>query len=103
MMKMPMRILENGKKITVEVTFFGNMRKTFPKAGYRPHFVISSSDYYMGIVFTEFEDHIFDKPLLAEIITLYENIDYSSLKEGIYVEVREGANTVGKAKILKEI
>lgn len=76
----------------------------FPAAGYRPHFSLPGSHYLMGIVFLVFfGDCLLDSPVIAEVETLYDGVDYSALMAGQLVEVREGPGIVGHGVIMDKL
>ncbi len=88
----------------VKVNFFESKRKTLPllQKGYRPHLKISGDDEYLGVVFVDSDDFIYDKEILAVITTIYEGVGYHKLKVGEKFEILEGANIVGAGEVLEE-
>lgn len=52
--------------------------------------------------FIDGEDVIFDKPIQANALPVYETVDYSPLQAGTEFFIMEGGNIVGEG-IVKEI
>ena len=91
--------------ISCTVTFFSKKRTSPPNLNYGmyyPHIVIKGTEEYLGINFIDGEDVIFDKSIQANVLPVYENVDYSSLQEGTEFLIMEGSNIVGEG-IVKEI
>ena len=91
--------------ISCTVTFFSKKRKTPPNLNnglYYPHFVIKGTEEYLGINFIDGEDVIFDKQIGANVLQVYETVDYSALQAGAEFLIMEGGNAVGEG-IVKEI
>ena len=92
------------------VTFFSKKRRTPPNLNngkYCPHLIIKGSEQllgvnFLGINFIDGEDVIFDKPIQANALPVYETIDYSALQAGTEFFIMEGGNIVGEG-IVKEI
>ena len=87
------------------VTFFSKKRRTPPNLNngmYYPHFVIKGTEEYLGINFIDGEDVIFDKQIGANVLPVYETVDYSALQAGAEFLIMEGGNVVGEG-IVKEI
>ena len=87
------------------VTFFSKKRRTLPNLNngmYYPHLVIKGTEEYLGINFIDGEDVIFDKPIQANALPVYETVDYSALQVGTEFLIMEGGNIVGEG-IVKEI
>ena len=87
------------------VTFFSKKRRTLPNLNngmYYPHFVIKGTEEYLGIKFIDGEDVIFDKQIGANVLPVYETVDYSALQAGAEFLIMEGGNIVGEG-IVKEI
>ena len=91
--------------ISCIVTFFRKKRRTSPNLNngkYYPHLVIKGSEQQLGVNFIDGEDVIFDQPIRANALPLYETIDYSDLQAGIEFLIMDGGNVVGEG-IVKEI
>lgn len=91
--------------ISCTVTFFTEKRRTPPNLNngkYYPHLVIKGSDQLLGVNFIDGEDVIFDQPIRANALPLYETIDYSDLQAGTEFLIMDGGNVVGEG-IVKEI
>ena len=87
------------------VTFFSKKRRTPPNLNngkYCPHLVIKGSDQLLGVNFIDGEEVIFDKPIGANALPLYETVDYSALKAGTEFLIMERGNIVGEG-IVKAI
>ena len=87
------------------VTFFSKKRRTPPNLNngmYYPHFVIKGTEEYLGINFIDGEDVIFNKPIQANALPVYETVDYSAIQAGTEFFIMEGGNIVGEG-IVKEI
>lgn len=69
---------------------------------YYPHIVIKGTAEYLGINFIDSEDVIFDKQIGANVLPVYETVDYSALQAGAEFLIMEGGNVVGEG-IVKEI
>ena len=69
---------------------------------YYPHIIIKGTEEYLGINFIDGEDVIFDKPIQANALRVYETVDYSALQAGTEFFIMEGGNIVGEG-IVKEI
>lgn len=71
--------------ISCTVTFFSKKRRTSPNLNngmYYPHIVIKGTEEYLGINFIDGEDVIFDKPIQANALPVYETVDYSAIQAG---------------------
>ena len=72
--------------ISCIVTFFSKKRRTSPPnlnyGMYYPHIVIKGTEEYLGINFIDGEDVIFDKPIQANALPVYETVDYSAIQAG---------------------
>ena len=91
--------------ISCTVTFFSKKRRTplnLNNGKYCPHLVIKGSDQLLGVNFIDGEDVIFDKPIRANALPLYETVDYSALQAGTEFLIIEGSTIVGEG-IVKEI
>lgn len=87
------------------VTFFSKKRRTPPNLNngiYYPHFVIKGTEEYLGINFIDGEEVIFDQQIGANVLPVYETVDYSALQAGTEFFIMEGGNIVGEG-IVKEI
>ena len=87
------------------VTFFSKKRRTPPNLNngmYYPHFVIKGTEEYLGINFIDGEEVIFDQQIGANVLPVYETVDYSALQAGAEFLIMEGGNVVGEG-IVKEI
>ena len=69
---------------------------------YYPHFVIKGTEEYLGINFIDGEEVIFDQQIGANVLPVYETVDYSALQAGTEFFIMEGGNIVGEG-IVKEI
>ena len=84
------------------VTFFSKKRGTPPNLNngkYCPHFVIKGSNQLLGVNFIDGEDVIFDKEIGANVLPLYETVDYSALQGGTEFLIMEGSNIVGEGVV----
>ena len=91
--------------ISCTVTFFSKKRRTPPNLNngmYYPHIVIKGTEEYLGINFIDGEDVIFDKPIQANALPVYETVDYSAIQVDAEFLIMEGGNIVGEG-IVKEI
>ena len=87
------------------VTFFSKKRRTPPNLNngkYCPHLVIKDSEQLLGVNFIDGEDVIFNRPIRANALPLYETVDYSTLQAGTEFLIMEGSTIVGEG-IVKEI
>ena len=88
--------------ICCTVTFFSKKRRTPPNLNngmYYPHFVIKGSNQLLGVNFIDGEDVIFDKEIGANVLPLYETVDYSALQGGTEFLIMEGSNIVGEGVV----
>ena len=91
--------------ICCTITFYSKKRKTPPNLNngkYCPHLVIKGYDQLLGVNFIDGEEVIFDKPIRANALPVYETVDYSALQAGTEILLMEGGNVVGEG-IVKEI
>ena len=91
--------------ICCTVTFFSKKRRTslnLNNGKYYHHLVIKGTEEYLGINFIDGEDVIFDKPIQANALPVYETVDYSAIQAGTEFLIMEGGNIVGEG-IVKEI
>ena len=94
-----------GFTICCIVTFFSKKRTSPPNLNYGmyyPHIVIKGTEEYLSINFIDGEDVIFDKPIQANALPVYETVDYSAIRAGTEFFIMEGGNIVGEG-IVKEI
>ena len=91
--------------ISCTVTFFSKKRTSPPNLNngmYYPHIVIKGTEEYLGINFIDGEEVIFDQQIGANVLPVYETVDYSALQAGTEFFIMEGGNIVGEG-IVKEI
>ena len=91
--------------ICCTVTFFSKKRRTPPNLNngkYYPHLLIKGSERLLGVNFIDGEDVIFDQPIRANVLPLYETVEYSDLQAGTEFFIMEGGNVVGEG-LVKEI
>lgn len=91
--------------ISCTVTFFSKKLANPPNlnsGNYSPQIIIKGSDEHLEINFIDGEDVIFDQPVRANALPLYETVDYSALQAGTEFFIMEGGNIVGEG-IVKEI
>ena len=91
--------------ICCTITFFSKKRRNPPNLNngkYCPHLVIKDSEQLLGVNFIDGEDVIFNRPIRANALPLYETVDYSTLQAGTEFFIMEGGNVVGEG-IVKEI
>lgn len=96
---------ENRAVLHVEVIFWSGKRKTPPRlAGgtYRPHFVATGTTEYLGVCFLDGAGRCaFDEPALGNAQPLYpDTVDYGQLENNVEFLIYEGANAVGKGRVL---
>ena len=88
--------------ICCTVTFFSKKMVNPPNltnGKYSPHLVIKGSDQLLGVNFIDGEDVIFDKEIGANVLPLYETVDYSALQGGTEFLIMEGSNIVGEGVV----
>ena len=91
--------------ICCTVTFFSKKRRTTPNLNngkYCPHLVIKGSDQLLGVNFIDGEDVTFNQPIQANVLPVYETVDYSALQTGTEFLIMEGGSVVGEG-VVKEI
>ena len=91
--------------ICCTVTFFTEKRRTPPNLNNGkccPYFIVKGSDQLLGVNFIDGEDVIFDKPIQANALPVYETVDYSAIQPGAEFLIMEGGNIVGEG-IVKAI
>ena len=91
--------------ISCTVIFF-NKKITNPpnlnNGKYSPQIVVKGTEEHIKINFIDGEDVIFDKPIQANALPVYETVDYSSIQPGAEFLIMEGGNIVGEG-IVKAI
>lgn len=88
--------------ICCTVTFFSKKRRTSPNLNngkYCPHLVVKGSEQLLGVNFIDGEDVTFDKQIGANVLPLYETVDYSALQGGTEFLIMEGSNIVGEGVV----
>ena len=96
---------ENRAVLHVEVIFWSGKRKTSPSlvsGKYSPHFVVTGTTEYLGVCFLDGTERCaFDEPALGNAQPLYpDTVDYGPLENNAEFLIYEGANTVGKGRVL---
>ena len=95
---------ENRAVLYVEVIFWSGKRKTPPSlmsGKYCPHFVVKGTTEYLGVCFLDGDECAFDEPALGNAQPLYpDTIDYAPLENNAEFLIYEGANAVGKGRVL---
>ena len=95
---------ENRAVLHVEVIFWSGKRKTPPSlvsGKYCPHFVVIGTTEYLGVCFLDGTECTFDTPALGNAQPLYpDTIDYAPLENNAEFLIYEGANAVGKGRVL---
>ena len=95
---------ENRAVLHVEVIFWNGKRKVPPSlmsGKYCPHFVAMGISEYLRICFLDGTECAFDEPTFGNVQPLYpDTMDYSSLKNNAEFLIYEGANAVGKGRVL---
>ena len=96
---------ENRAVLHVEVIFWGGKRKAPPSlvsGKYRPHFVVTGITEYLGVCFLDGTEHCaFDETALGNAQPLYpDTVDYGPLENNAEFLIYEGANVVGKGRVL---
>ena len=95
---------ENRAVLHVEVIFWSGKRKTPPSlvsGRYCPHFVVTRTTEYLGVCFLDGDECIFDEPALGNAQPLYpDTVDYAPLENNAEFLIYEGANAVGKGRVL---
>ena len=90
--------------ICCTVTFFSKKRRTPPNltnGKYSPQIVVKGIEEHLEVNFIDGEDVIFDQPIRANALPLYETVDYSALQAGTEFLIMESGNIVGEG-IVKE-
>ena len=95
---------ENRAVLHVEVIFWSGKRKVPPSlvsGKYCPHFVVTGTTEYLGVCFLDGDECAFDEPALGNAQPLYpDTMDYNSLENNAEFLIYEGANAVGKGRVL---
>ena len=95
---------ENRAVLHVEVIFWSGKRKTPPSlvsGRYCPHFVVTTTTEYLGVCFLYGDECAFDEPALGNAQPLYpDTVDYAPLENNAEFLIYEGANAVGKGRVL---
>ena len=91
--------------ISCTVTFFSKKNTNPPNLNngkYSPNIVVKGTEEYLEVNFIDGEDVIFDKPIQANALPVYEAVDYSTIQAGAEFLIMEGGNIVGEG-IVKAI
>ena len=91
--------------ISCIVTFFSKKMTNLPNLNngkYSPHIVVKGTEEHLEVNFIDGEDVIFDKPIQANALPIYETVDYSAIQAGAEFLIMEGSTIVGEG-IVKEI
>ena len=96
---------ENRAVLHVEVIFWSSKRKTPPSlvsGKYSPHFVVTGTTEYLGVCFLDGTERcVFDESALGNAQPLYQDtVDYGQLENNAEFLIFEGANVVGKGRVL---
>ena len=95
---------ENRAVLHVEVVFWNSKRKIPPSlvsGKYCPNFVVTGTTEYLGVCFLDGTECTFDTPALGNAQPLYpDTIDYAPLENNAEFLIYEGANVVGKGRVL---
>lgn len=95
---------ENRAVLYVEVVFWSGKRKNLPSlisGKYCPYFVVIGTMEYLGVCFLEGTECKFDEPALGNAQPLYpDTVDYALLENNAEFLIYEGANAVGKGRVL---
>ena len=95
---------KNRAVLHVEVIFWSGKRKAPPSlvsGKYCPHFVAKGTSDYLGVCFLDGTECAFDKPALGNAQPLYpDTMDYGPLSDGAEFLIYEGANAVGRGRVL---
>ena len=91
--------------ISCTVTFFSKKNTKLPNLNngrYSPHIVVKGTEEHLEVNFIDGEDVIFDKPIQANALPVYETVDYSAIQAGSEFLIMEGSLIVGEG-LVKEI
>lgn len=95
---------ENRAVLHVEVIFWSSKRKTPPSlvsGKYCPHFVVKGTTEYLGVCFLDGAECAFGESALGNAKPLYpDTVDYAPLENDAEFLIYEGANAVGKGRVL---
>ena len=96
---------ENWAVLHVEVIFWSGKRKTPPSlvsGKYCPHFAVTGTTEYLGVWFLDGTERCaFGEPAFGNAQPLYpDTIDYAPLENNAEFLIYEGANAVGKGRVL---
>ena len=95
---------EKRAVLHVEVIFWSGKRKAPPSlvsGKYSPHFVVVGTAEYLGVCFLDGTECVFDEPALGNAQPLYpDTVDYGPLEHNAEFLIYEGANSVGKGRVL---
>lgn len=95
---------ENRAVLHVKVLFWHGKRKAPPSlisGKYCPHFVVKGTADYLGVCFLDGAECAFDEPALGNAQPLYpDTVDYGPLADGAEFLIYEGANAVGRGRVL---
>lgn len=95
---------ENRAVLHVEVIFWSGKRKTPPNllsGTYCPHFAVMGTSEYLGVCFLDGTGCVLDAPALGNAQPLYpDTVDYGPLEDHAEFLIYEGANAVGKGRVL---
>ena len=95
---------DNRAVLHVEVVFWNSKRKIPPSlvsGKYCPNFVVTGTTEYLGVCFLDGTECTFDTPALGNAQPLYpDTIDYAPLENNAEFLIYEGANAVGKGRVL---
>ena len=68
---------------------------------YSPHFAVTGTTEYLGVRFLDGTECGFDEPALGNAQPLYpDTVDYGPLDDGAEFLIFEGANAVGRGRVL---
>lgn len=91
--------------ISCTIIFFSKKMTNPPNLNngkYNPHIVVKGTEEHLEVNFIDGEDVIFDKPIQANALPVYETVDYSTIQAGAEFLIMEGGNIVGEG-IVKAI
>ena len=91
--------------ISCTIIFFSKKMTNLPNLNngkYSPHIVVKGTEEHLEVNFIDGEDVIFDKPIQANALPVYETVDYSTIQAGAEFLIMEGGNIVGEG-IVKAI
>ena len=96
---------ENRAVLYVEVIFWSGKRKTPPSlvsGKYCPLFMVIGTTEYLGVCFLDGTERCaFGEPAFGNAQPLYpDTIDYAPLENNAEFLIYEGANDVGKGRVL---